>query len=127
MSKKNRKNGVVDQVKYKKRVSKIKWTDREYHFQDNSGVSYKEVKMYCNINQLPALPFCGPHPKHHGARGFSKQYNFRFDPKLGHGICAIIRIPYSCFGYTSMIDTPRISVIPSKKKSRYKHVTNYTY
>ena len=40
---------VDDKVKYKKRASEIKWTDREYHVQDNTDVSHKYVKMYCNI------------------------------------------------------------------------------
>ena len=80
-------HGVTYQGKYRKRVSKIKWTFREYHVQDNSDVSHKDVKMYCGTNQFPELPFCGPHTKPHGARGLSKHYHLRFDTKLGHGIC----------------------------------------
>ena len=71
-------------------MSKRKCTDREYHVQDNADVSHKDVKMYCDTNQLPALPFCGPYPKPHGTKGLSKHYYLRFGPKLGHGICAII-------------------------------------
>ena len=56
--------------------------------------------MYCDTNQLPGLPFCGPHPKPHGARGLSKNYYLRFDTKLGHGICAICRIICACVAYT---------------------------
>ena len=52
--------------------------------------------MYCNTNQFQELPFCGPHAKPHGARGLINNYNVRFDPKLGHGIFAIIRITCSC-------------------------------
>ena len=71
-----------------------KWTERKYHVQDNASVELKDVKMYCNKNQFPALPFCGPHSKPHGARGIGKHYHLRFDPKLGMGECAICRIPY---------------------------------
>ena len=67
----HRKHGVIDQVKYKKIASKIKWTDREYHVQDNADVAHKDVKMYCDTNHFPALFFCGPHPNYHGARGLS--------------------------------------------------------
>ena len=49
--------------------------------------------MSCDTNQLTALQFCVPHPKPHGARGLSKHYNLSFDPKIGHGICEIQRIP----------------------------------
>ena len=68
MSKDDPKHGVIDKVKYRKRSSKIKWEDREYHDQDNSYVAHKDVKMYCDTNHFPELPFCGPHPKPHGAR-----------------------------------------------------------
>ena len=54
-----RKNGVIDQGKDRKRSSKRKWTDREYHVQDNADVAHKYVKMYCGTNQLPTLPFFG--------------------------------------------------------------------
>ena len=83
--------------------------------------------MYCITNQLPALPFCVPHPKPNGSRVLSEHYHLRFDPKLGHVICAIHRIPCSCVGCTSMMDKPWISGIPSKKQARYQIVTNCTY
>ena len=83
--------------------------------------------MYCDTNQLPALPFCGPHQKLRVARGLSKHYHLRFDQKLGHCICAIRRIPCACVGCTSMLYKPYISGIPSKKQARYQPVTNCTY
>ena len=54
----------------------IKWTDRQYRVQDNADFAHKYVKIYCNTNQFPALPFCGPHSKPHSARGLSKHYHF---------------------------------------------------
>ena len=78
-------NEVIDQGKYRKRASKRKWTDREYHVQDNADVSHKYVKMYCDTNQFSALPFCGPHTKPHVARGLSKHNHLRFDQKLVWG------------------------------------------
>ena len=83
----------------------------------------KYVKMYCNTNKFPALPFCGPNSKHHGARGMGKQYHLRFDPKLVMGECEIRRIPCVCVACTSMMDKPWISSIPSDKQDRYKPVT----
>ena len=115
MSKDDCKHGVIDQIKCKKRSSKRKWTYREYHVHDNADVVHKDVKMYCNTNKLPALSFCGSHPKPHGAKGLSNHYHLRFDPNLGHGICAIIRIPCACVGCTSMFDKPWISGIHSTK------------
>ena len=104
LSKEHRKYGVIDQVKYRKRDSKRKWTNREYHVQDNADVSHKDVKIYFDTNQLPELPFCGSYPKPHGARGLSKHYHLCFDPKLGHGICVIRHILCACVACTSMLD-----------------------
>ena len=87
-----------------RRSSKRKWTEIEYHVQDNDDVAHKDVKMYCDTNQLPTLPFCGSHPKPHGARGLGKHYHLRFYPNLSHGICAIFRIPCSCVACISMLD-----------------------
>ena len=78
--------------------------------------------MYCDTNQFPPLPFCYPHPKTYVTRGFIKHYNLRFDPKLGNGICAILRVPFSCISCTSMLDQPCIYGLPSKKQARYQPV-----
>ena len=83
--------------------------------------------MHCDTSQFPALSFCGPYSKPHGARGMSKHYHLRFDPKLGMGICAICRIQFACVACTSIIDKPWISGIPPDEQERYKPVTNCTY
>ena len=92
----NRKNCVIDKGKFIKRASERKRTDRKYHVQDNVDVAHKYVKIYFSTKKLVELPFCGPYSKPHGARGLSKHYNLRFDPKLGHGVPEIIRIPCAC-------------------------------
>ena len=89
MYKEHRKNCVIDQVKCRKISNKRKWTDREYHVQDNADVAHKNVKIYCSTNKFPELPFFVPHSEPHGTRGLSKNYHFHFDPKLGNGVCAI--------------------------------------
>ena len=75
--------------------TKRDWLDRQYHVQDNADVANKDIKMYSENKKSPTLPFCGLHTKSHGARGLSKHYCLCFDPKLGHGICAIFCIPYA--------------------------------
>ena len=55
MPEEHHKHVVIDQVKYRKMASFKKCTDREYHAQDNADVANKEVKMYCDINQLSKL------------------------------------------------------------------------
>ena len=105
----------------------IKWIERNYHVQDNAAVEIKDVIIYCNTNQFPELLFSGPHSKPHGARGVSKHYQFRFDTKIGMGVCTIIRIPCACVACTSMIDKPWISGISSDKQERYAHFTKCNY
>ena len=123
----NRKDGVIDQEKYRKISSKRKCTDREYHVQYNTDVAHKDVRMYYYTNQFPELPFCAPHTKPRGARGLSKHYHLRFDPKIGYGVCAIHRIPCACVVCTSMLDKPLISGIPPKKQARYQPISKCTY
>ena len=65
-------------------------------FRINPDVEQKYLKMYCDTNQIPTLPFCVPPTKPHVARGLINHYNLRFDPKLGHGICEIFHKPCSC-------------------------------
>ena len=122
-----RKYGLIDQGKYRKRASKRKWTYRAYHVQDNAYFAHKDVKIYFDTNQFPALTIFGSHQNPHVARGLSNHYHLRFYQKIGHGICAIFRIPCAFFGCTSMPDKPWISGINSKKHSRYQPVTNCTY
>ena len=57
----------------------------------------------------------------------SKHYQLRFDPKLGNGVCVILRIQCDCVACTSMLDKTWVSGITSDKKERYKPVTNCTY
>ena len=97
----HQQNGAIDKGKSRKRFMERKWTERKYHVQDNAAVELKDVRMYCNTNQFPALPVCGPRYKPHGTRGTSKNYHLRFDPKLGMVVCEIRRIPCACVSCTS--------------------------
>ena len=83
--------------------------------------------MYCNTNQFPELIFSGPNSKPHGARGLSKHYHLRFDPKLGMGVCEIRRIPCACVACTSILYKPWIYGISSDKQECYKPFTKCTY
>ena len=82
-----------------------KWTDRQYHVQDSSDIVQKDVRMYCNTNKFPELPFCGPHFKPRGAIGLSKHYHLRFDPKIVNSVCAIRRTMCMYCVYINAIQT----------------------
>ena len=79
----------MDQGKYRKRSSKINWTELEYNVQYSKYVSHTSVKMSCSTSQFHALSFCG-------VRGLRKYYNILLDPKLGNENCAIRRKPCAC-------------------------------
>ena len=53
LTREHRKIGDIDQGKYKKLFMEIKWTDRQYHVQDNADVSHQNVRIDCNTNQFP--------------------------------------------------------------------------
>ena len=118
---------MFDQGKNNKQFIVRKCTDIQYHVKDGSDAVHQDERMYCKTNQLPALIFCGPYSKPHDARVLINHYHLRFDQKLGNGICAICHIPCACVTYTSMLDKPCISGIPSYVKERYRHVTKCTY
>ena len=91
----------------------IKWTDIQYHVQDNADVEHQDVKIYCKTIQFPESSFCGPHSKTHSAKGLSKHSYLRFYQKIGMGICEILRIPCACVACSSMLDKLCISGIPT--------------
>ena len=72
LSKEHYKHRVIYHREYWKISSQRKWIERDYHVQDNADVAQKYLKMYCDTNQFPALPFCVPHQNTHGARGLIK-------------------------------------------------------
>ena len=127
LSNDDHKHRVIDQGKDRQIASKRKWTGVEYHVQDNADVSHKYVKMYCDTNQFLALLLCGSYPKPHRTRGLGKHYHVLFDTNIGHGICAILRIPCACVACTSILDQPWISGVQSTKQARYQPVINCTY
>ena len=54
MTKEHRKNGFIDQGKYKKRFMERKCIDIQYHAQDDSDVAHKDVIMYCT-KSIPGI------------------------------------------------------------------------
>ena len=47
------KNGVFDQVKKNKQFMERKWTDRQYHVQDDADFAHQDAIIYCKKNQFP--------------------------------------------------------------------------
>ena len=56
-------------------------------------MTHTAVKICCATAQFPEFPTCGPQIKPYEVHGLSKHYHVCLDHKLGHGKCAIQRIP----------------------------------
>ena len=65
--------------------------------------------MFYLKNQFTSFPFSSPHTKLHGVRGLIKHCHIIFDTKLGHRICALPRIPFSCDECKYMLKTTWIN------------------
>ena len=102
-------------------------TESEYNVQEGADVGRKDVNMFCNKNQFPLFLFGGPHTKLHGVRWLSKHEHIRFDPKIGHVICAICLIPCACDECTPTTKKPWIHGFTPQKKLRHQPVTYFTY
>ena len=55
----SRKNGVMDQDKYRKWSIQRNWTDHDYHVQDINYVSHTTVKNYVQQHSLLNIHFVG--------------------------------------------------------------------
>ena len=101
-------------------------TNREYHVQHNKYVKYQDVKIYCVTNLFPGIRFIGPHKKPHGVCGLGKNYHMFFNPKLGHGTCAMRRIPCDCNSCTSILGQPWVLGFPAQKQRHYQPIQDFT-
>ena len=112
MKKEHCKNGLLYQGKNNKPFMGKNREDRQYYVQDNNDIANQYVRMYCNTNQFPTLPFCGSYSKPRGARGLSKSSHVCFDPKLGNGVCEHLHVPCVCVACKSILDKIWIYGIP---------------
>ena len=86
----------MDQGNYIKRASTWKFTEHDYHVQDNKYVLHTSVIISCVTTHFTEFSFCGMHVKSHGVIGLIKHYHLWLDTKLGHRNCAVRRITCAC-------------------------------
>ena len=92
----------------------------------NEDVNHADVKMCCDTTQLPSFKFF-LWAKPHGVRGLSKHSYILLDPKLGHGMCDICKIPCSCVEYITMLDYTYSPGVSHTEQPRYQPVFYCTY
>ena len=73
------------------------------------------------------MPFCGPHPNPHGARGLSKHYHLHFDQKMVTAYVKFSAYHVHVLHVQKIIDQTLIFDIPSEKQAHYQPVTKFTY
>ena len=59
------KYGAINEEKNKKQSSKLKFTERDYHVQDNDDVAHKYFKIFCDTTQFPPFAIFWPTQKNH--------------------------------------------------------------
>jgi hypothetical protein len=107
----DRKDGVTDAGKHKKRYENRAVTERHYHVLKGSDVKFDNLKM-------ETIKFKSVRKGKHN--GLGSQYNIRTDPDLGVGFAAIRRIPCACDVCYNQLKEPWIPTKPSKEQPRYK-------
>jgi hypothetical protein len=107
----DRKDGVTDAGKNKKRYDNRAVTERHYHVLKGSDVRFDNLKMqtikFNNVRK-------GKH------NGLGSQYNIRTDPDLGVGFAAIRRIACACDVCVNQLSEPWTPTKAPKEQPRYK-------
>ena len=44
---------MINQGKYRKQGGKQKWTENEYHYQEDDDSTQKDVNIFCDTTQFP--------------------------------------------------------------------------
>jgi hypothetical protein len=107
----DRKDGVTDAGKHKKRFENRAVTERHYHVLKGSDVKFDNLKM-------ETIKFKSVRKGKHN--GLGSQYNMRTDPDLGVGFAAIRRIPCACDVCYNQLNEPWIPTKTPKEQPRYK-------
>ena len=84
--------------------------------------------MSCSVEVFHELP----HNKQHNTNPYGLQYliqnyHLYFDPKLGHGKCAIRRIPCACNACTDQLGFPWNQKNCDDKQPRYQLTKCFVY
>ena len=83
--------------------------------------------MTWNDTLFPTLPIPVRKSAIRGSTGVMTHYNYRFDPKLGEGKCAIQRITCACTFCIGQLNKAWIPKIDDKDQPWYAHVPNCKY
>ena len=97
---------MIDHIKYRKWKIKCKWTEQEYHAQEDNVLMQKGVRMFYDTTKFPSLPFCVPHAKPHRFWGLRNHCHMRLGSKLRYETCAICQIHCECYACKSVLDKP---------------------
>jgi hypothetical protein len=112
----DRKDGMTDAGKNKKRYDNRPVTERHYHVRKGSDVKFDNLKMQTKkFNNVTK----GKH------NGLGSQYNIRTDHDLGIGFAAICRMAFACEVCDNQLSKPWIPTKAPKEQPRYKQNKEY--
>jgi hypothetical protein len=107
----DRKDGVTDAGKNKKRYENRAVTERHYHVLKGSDVKFDTL-------QMETIKFKRVKKGKHNGLGL--MYSVRTDPDLGVSFAAICRIPCACDVCCLQLNKPWIPNNPPQEQPRYK-------
>ena len=113
--------------KSSKRQSERKFSKKTYHIQKKQDVPHRNIAMTWTKSKFPKLKFANNKQKIRGSSSVLSHYHYRFDPRLGHGKCAMRRIPCLCEQCCEMLDKKWIPRVQAENQPCYSPVTNCKY
>ena len=113
--------------KSNKRQSGRKYSKKTYHIQKKKDVPYRNIAMTWTKSKFPKLKIAKNKEKIRDSSSVLSHYHYRFDPRLGHGKCAMRRIPCLCDQCCEMLDKKWIPGVNAENQPCYSPVLNCKY
>ena len=117
----------VQMSKSSKRENARKYSNKIYHIQKKEDVSYRNISMTWTKSKFPKLNIANGRNKVYGSGTVLSHYHYRFDPRIGHGKCAMRRIPCLCKHCLDTLDKKWISGECAEDQPCYAPVLNCKY
>ena len=94
---------TVDSTTNEKIQSQLKYQSSLYNIQRDSDVYNRGIKMRQNNKIFISLNVINGKTSPYASKGILRKYHYRSDTKLGLGIVAITKIPFSCHDCTYIL------------------------
>ena len=104
-----------------------KYQRAKYFIQKEEDVKFNHINVAWDNTVFSKLPFVDASAVIRGRQGIMTHYNYRVDPKLGFGKCAVRRIPCMCSACIAQLDLPWDPTLPAEEQPRFAQVQTCKY